>query len=160
MRDLNISKELIKKVLVEEAKNLSEDFSFYIYEDYITFSNDGEQLFDYSIYKFAFKCKEWAYKQKIGKTGTYSNGCGWSQQHLMYDINIVTKQCDKEYLATIDNGKDLNCSLDFYGLSAMHNSSVVQFNYKANTVKDICFYANTEPEVIFKACNWVLENIK
>ena len=126
-------------------------------------SKDSDMLRYYnriSMYEFAFKCKEWAYKQEIGKTGTYFNGCGWSQQHLMYGINIVTKYCDNEYIATIDNDKDLNCSLDFYGLSAMHHSSVKEFEYKANTVKDICFYANTEPEAIFKACHWILENIK
>ena len=55
-----ISKELIKNVLVEETENLSEDFSFYIDEDYIVFRDEGETLFDYNIYKFAFKCKKWA----------------------------------------------------------------------------------------------------
>ena len=59
-----ISKELIKNVLVEETENLSEDFSFYIDEDYIVFRDEGETLFDYNIYKFAFKCKEWILNQK------------------------------------------------------------------------------------------------
>ena len=66
MKDLKISKELIKNVLVNETKNLSEDFSFYIDEDYIIFSDKGEQLFNYNIYKFTHKCKEWArYKYDI-----------------------------------------------------------------------------------------------
>ena len=60
MKDLNISKELIKNVLVKKTENLSEDFSFYIDEDYIVFRDEGETLFDYNIYKFAFKCKKWA----------------------------------------------------------------------------------------------------
>ena len=64
MKDLDISKELIKNVLVEETKNLSGEFSFYIDEDYIVFRDDGETLFDYNIYKFAFKCKEWILNQK------------------------------------------------------------------------------------------------
>ena len=55
MKDLKINKELIKNVLVEETENLSEDFSFYIDEDYIVFRDEGETLFDYNIYKFAFK---------------------------------------------------------------------------------------------------------
>ena len=63
MKDLNISKELIKSVLAEETENLSEDFSFDIDEDYIVFRDEGETLFDYNIYKFAFKCKEWAFKK-------------------------------------------------------------------------------------------------
>ena len=60
MKDLNISKKLVVSVLAEETENLSEDFSFYIDEDYIVFRDEGETLFDYNIYKFAFKCKEWA----------------------------------------------------------------------------------------------------
>ena len=152
MKDLKISKELIKNVLVKETENLSDDFTFDIIDNYIIFADDGECMFEVNIYEFVFKCKKWAYKQEIGKPCI--------GQHLMYGINIITKYCDNEYLATIDNGKDLNCSLDFYGLSAMHNSSVVQFNYKAQTVKDICFYANTEPEAVFKACEWIVEQNK
>ena len=61
MKDLEktITKELLRKVLPKETENLSEDFSFYIDGDYIVFSDAGETLFDYNIYKFAFKCKEW-----------------------------------------------------------------------------------------------------
>ena len=54
-----ITKELLRKVLPKETENLSEDFSFYIDEDYIVFRDEGETLFDYNIYKFVFKCKEW-----------------------------------------------------------------------------------------------------
>ena len=64
MKDLKINKGLIKNVLVKETENLSDDFSFYIDEDYIVFRDEGETLFDYTIYKFAFKCKEWAFKNK------------------------------------------------------------------------------------------------
>ena len=59
-----ITKELLRKVLPKETENLSEDFSFYIDEDYIVFRDDGETLFDYNIYEFAFKCKEWILNQK------------------------------------------------------------------------------------------------
>ena len=60
MKDLKISKELIKAVLEKETETLSKDFNFTINEDYIEFSDDGEMLFEYCIYKFSFKCKEWA----------------------------------------------------------------------------------------------------
>ena len=63
MKDLKISKELIKAVLEKETETLSKDFNFNINEDYIEFSDDGEMQFEYCIYKFAFKCKEWAYIQ-------------------------------------------------------------------------------------------------
>ena len=55
-----ITKELLRKVLPKETENLSEYFSFYIDDDYIVFRDEGETFFDYNIYKFAFKCKEWA----------------------------------------------------------------------------------------------------
>ena len=63
MKDLKISKELIKAVLEKETETLSKDFNFTINEDYIEFSDDGEMQFEYCIYKFAFKCKDWALKQ-------------------------------------------------------------------------------------------------
>ena len=53
-------KELIKAVLQKETEILSKDFNFTINEDCIEFSDDGEIQFEYCIYKFAFKCKEWA----------------------------------------------------------------------------------------------------
>ena len=59
MKDLKINKGLIKNVLVEETENLSDDFSFYIDEDYIVFRDEGECQFEVNIYEFAFKCKEW-----------------------------------------------------------------------------------------------------
>ena len=34
---MEINKELIKNVLVKETENLSDDFTFYIDEDYIVF---------------------------------------------------------------------------------------------------------------------------
>lgn len=61
MKDLKISKELIKVVLEKETETLSKDFNFIINEDYIEFSDDGEMQFEYCIYKFAFKnLKQWA----------------------------------------------------------------------------------------------------
>ena len=61
MNKIEISRELIKVVLEKETETLSKDFNFNINEDYIEFSDDGEMQFEYCIYKFAFRCKEWAY---------------------------------------------------------------------------------------------------
>ena len=61
-----ITKELLRKVLPKETENFSEGFSFYIDEDYIVFRDEGENLFNYNIYKFAFKCKEWALSKGYG----------------------------------------------------------------------------------------------
>lgn len=68
MKDLKISKELIKAVLQKETEILSKDFNFTVNEDYIEFSDDGEMQFEYCIYKFAFKCKEWLIVNKIDFT--------------------------------------------------------------------------------------------
>ena len=63
MKDLKISKELIKNVLAKETENLSEDFSFSIKDNYILFADEGECLFEVNIYEFIYKCKEWALKK-------------------------------------------------------------------------------------------------
>ena len=63
MKNLKISKELIRKVLVKETENLSDDFTFDIIDNYIIFADDGECMFEVNIYEFAYKCKDWAYTQ-------------------------------------------------------------------------------------------------
>ena len=83
MKDIEtiITKELLREFLPKETENLSEDFSFYIDEDYIVFRDAGENLFDYNIYKFAFKSKEWAlskgYSHLSGKDDIYEKGEGF-----------------------------------------------------------------------------------
>ena len=106
---MGLNKELIKNVLVKETENLSDDFTFDIDEDYILFRDEGETLFDYNIYKFAFKCKEWAMDK--------------------YDITI---------------------------------SSSLYKNYAKswNIDKDKSYTAKTEVEVIIKACEGILEELK
>ena len=75
MKDLKISKELIKNVLVEETENLPDDFTFDIIDNYIIFADDGACMFEVNIYEFAYKCKDWAltkgYMMKI--ENHYSN---------------------------------------------------------------------------------------
>ena len=63
MKDLKISKELVKSVLAKETEYLSDDFTFNIEDNYILFVDDGESQFEVNVYEFAFKCKEWAFKQ-------------------------------------------------------------------------------------------------
>lgn len=59
---MEINKELIKSVLAKETENLSDNFIFSIKDNYILFVDEGECQFEVNIYEFAFKCKEWAYK--------------------------------------------------------------------------------------------------
>ena len=104
-----ITKELLRKVLPKETENLSEDFSFYIDDDYIVFRDEGETLFDYNIYKFAFKCKEWVlskrYSQLSGRDDIYEKGKGFvcsvgSTTTLIKDfyadneIEVIIKACN------------------------------------------------------------------
>lgn len=61
MRDIKISKELIKNVLVEETENLSDDFTFNIKDNYILFADEGECQFEVNIYEFTYlNLKQWA----------------------------------------------------------------------------------------------------
>ena len=64
MKDLKISKELIRNVLEKETENLPDDFTFDIIDNYIIFADDGECMFEVNIYEFAYKCKEWILSQK------------------------------------------------------------------------------------------------
>lgn len=117
MKDLQISKELIKAVLERETENLSEDFSFYINEAYIIFSDEGEQLFDYNIHKFTFKCKEWAFS--------------------------------KGYI--ISSGLTPVLGVNKDGWAEVFSSST-PLDGKLHTFKQL-----SEPEAVFKACEWILE---
>ena len=92
MKDLKISKELIKAVLEKETETLSKDFNFTINEDYIEFSDDGEMQFEYCIYKFTFKCKEWAL----------------SKGYFIYSTHELSfiKSLSLETIETFANGKD------------------------------------------------------
>ena len=114
MKDLEISKELIKTVLQKESETLSKDFNFTINEDYIEFSDDGEMLFEYCIYKFSFKCKEWAYYRGFCIHSGYSKNSinlhiaelnGWVCETLEFErifnsnseIEAIIKSCEWVY---------------------------------------------------------------
>ena len=61
MKDLKISKELIKNVLVEETENLSDEFTFSIKDNYILFADEGVCQFEVNIYEFVhLNLKQWA----------------------------------------------------------------------------------------------------
>ena len=54
MKDLKISKKLLKAVLQKETEALSKGFNFTLNDNYIEFSDNGELLFEYCIYKFTY----------------------------------------------------------------------------------------------------------
>lgn len=123
MKDLEISKELLKAVLEKETEALSKDFNFTISDDYIEFSDDGEIQFEYCIYKFAFLCKEWAfdnfylsiiifkvkdnvYKCEIANISDYLGE--WTTKHSFRadsELDAMVKAC--EYILKGINEKEI-----------------------------------------------------
>ena len=95
MKDLNISKELIKNVLVEETENLSDDFTFNIKDNYILFVDEGECQFEVNIYEFAFKCKEWAYKNSKVNMITVDLD---KDSEDYYDVSVLWGECFDDYV--------------------------------------------------------------
>ena len=107
MKDLKISKELIKNVLEKETENLSDDFTFNIEDNYILFVDEGECQFEVNIYEFTFKCKEWAldkgYKIQSQITGdnkghshiTKKNNDVWAKGFFgNTEVEVIIKACE------------------------------------------------------------------
>ena len=102
-----ISKELIKNVLEKETENLPDDFTFDIIDNYIIFADDGACMFEVNIYEFAFKCKEWAFKNKykiqsqINESNkghshiTKKNDDCWAKGFFFFsEIEVIIKYCE------------------------------------------------------------------
>ena len=102
MKDLKISKELIRNVLEKETENLPDDFTFDIIDNYIIFADDGECMFEVNIYEFAYKCKEWA-RDKYNITissALYSNYAkSWNVDKdknytAKTEVEVIIKACE------------------------------------------------------------------
>lgn len=104
---MEISKELISKVLEIDKRLLRIDEIKENHIFFYTMSNVGEYQNYINIYELAFKCKEWAYS-KCNEIISYTEGCEIFQTQM------------------------------------------------GEKIKD--FYADTEIEAIFKACQWILDN--
>lgn len=73
LKDLKISKELIKAVLESEVSSFGDDFDFMLHDNCILFSHDGEMQFDFNIYEFVFKCKKWLIKNELSYSVRYDD---------------------------------------------------------------------------------------
>ena len=122
MKDLKISKELIRNVLEKETENLPDDFTFDTIDNYIIFADDGECMFEVNIYKFAYKCKEWILIQK-------NKDCFYIADQ--FSLNIESQMGTIKYFWCV----------------LLKNNSRVSPEFKADS----------EIEVILKACEWLLE---
>ena len=91
MKELIISKELIKNVLEKETENLSDDFSFDTMDNYIIFADEGEWAGEVNIYEFAYKCKEWALK-KGSYINCFYNEFWWDRVEEKYTADIPNKR--------------------------------------------------------------------
>lgn len=108
MKDLEkiITKELLRRVLPKEIESLSDNFSFTINEDYIEFSDDGEMQFEYCIYKFAFKCKEWAFNKGYTILTEFFN------QTCVFSYIVSNKQSIEDYGHLVEDIKVLEYLFD------------------------------------------------
>ena len=112
MKDLNISKELIKNVLVEETENLSDDFSFYIDEDYIVFRDEGETLFDYNIYKFVhLNLKEWALSKGYTIESHTNRSCLSGNNYEYFSIAKIFKGTNSMRINTIEENTEIESTI-------------------------------------------------
>ena len=150
-----ISKKLLSDVLgvntiemnpIYERNNM---VGYLVYGPQETPSQVRQNHRQINIHELAHKCKEWAYKQEL---------IGLGAIHYLTKIDVITRHYEDYWCSKLDNGKDLNVNLDFYGLSGRDNHRLDGFNLEANKLKEVAWYANTEPEAIFKACQWILEN--
>jgi len=153
---------MISKKLLEEVLTVSYGEGFTVVDFEESYSFDGLH-FEYcygdvditekdsiNIYELAHKCKEWAYKQKI---------IGLGAIHYLTKIEVITKHYEDYYVCGIEkSGADDNTPLSFYGLKGRDNHREECWNLPANKIKELRWYADTEQEAIFKACQWILEN--
>ncbi|MCT7432446.1 hypothetical protein N5T66_04065 [Aliarcobacter cryaerophilus] len=73
MKDLKISKELIKAVLNIPKENIVD---IYMDVNYLLIKKDNNRIEEHNIYELAFKCKEWAWKNfEIMLISHYTGQC-------------------------------------------------------------------------------------
>ena len=133
---------MISKELYEEVQKDYIDFKNITQDEYIIIFNKEEETVEYvnkhtwyeadsiSIYKLAHKCKEWAFEFRFDNKPTNNRYYG---QRSGYEDKFNVEKQKREKLGYM--------TLTFGCLG--HTKT---------------FYADTEPEAIFKACQWILEN--
>ena len=133
-----ISKELLSKVLnvkvdfIIDTKNSNKE-NLVVYQN----GNFWEKINTYqiNIHELAHKCKEWA------KTYGYYITSGYADTD--YDRDSEQEHQDYLMLAIIN----LRCG--YYSYNSKHDKDYWKLDSE--------FYAETEEEAIFTACEWVLE---
>lgn len=126
MKDLKISKELLSEVLNYEVDAFLGINKNEI--DYTCCRDENEGYIDISInlYEFAFKCKEWAYKN----------------EYLVMSGNCETFKETNKYYDSHDNTSILYTFASVRKTGTLRNEAELR--------------GNSEAELIIKACEWIL----
>lgn len=154
-----ISKELLseildKKVVVDDISNIElKENTITFIEDYWD-EDEGSGFYrnhTINIYELAHKCKEWALNQEIDK----------SPKENIFKFKVLYKMDIETYKHPIEDGYSSMINPLKYGNSVNLNTFGICLNsYDStivnNTFESLVFYAPTEPEAIFKACQWIL----
>ena len=128
-----ISKELLSEVLNQNVTSVYKQQEQYRY----TTSNingawvSGSDVPFPNIYELAHKCKEWAYK--VAK----------------FPIKLETSPTD-EYGEEYSIGSWFLCGIE--GNHPKTNNTIKRYT--------LVHYGQNEPEAIFKACEWIMEQTK
>ena len=88
--DLKISKELIYEVLNIPKENIVD---IYIDGKYLLIKKDNNRIEEHNIYEFAFKCKEWVYKNGY----TIVDGIDELGESICYIMKITGYSLDNYY---------------------------------------------------------------
>lgn len=128
-----ISKELLSEVLNDEGNVCTGNIQ--VTSRVIHYERNGSQMSQINIYELAHKCKEWAHNLGYNITSGYSD--------MNYDGD--SDMPDYRIYSTIN----LRCG--YHSYNSKHD--VDEWH------EDMIFDMNiTEPEAIFKACQWILDN--
>ena len=123
-----ISKELLTAIRKDEHKVLNTDFNYIEEDNKIGYFLDNRHWYFINIYELAHKCKEWAFEFRFDNKPTNNR---YYMQRSGYEDKFNVEKQKREKLGYM--------TLTFGCLG--HTKT---------------FYADTEPEAIFKACEWIL----
>lgn len=125
-----ISKELLSEVLgIGVYQSIRKDE--YAYNDVKLNIINTELLYNYvNIYELAYKCKEWAFYAYKISVSSFKSGSFYLKEFNQIKDN-------SEYWVELDTASiDCEINIDDSGI----------------------FKSCSEPEAIFKACQWILDN--
>lgn len=104
-----------------------------------------------NIYELSHKCKEWALNQQIDNS---PKGDPFKYKVLNnLDIVVYKHSIEEGYISNISPLFYSNSTtLDIFGINLNLDDATII----SNTFDSLYFYAESEPEAIFKACEWIL----